>query len=267
MRARIETEAFGSSSNQAIFMVSGWAMPKEVMRSFALRLSQRFYVVVANLPGISLDEQWISRSRIGPNYDIDALSEQLIDAAPKGAWWMGWSLGGMVSVYVAARRSSQVLGVITLSASPSFIQREGWEKAMTVDDFDAFAALIEQSPEEGLKRFVLLQAKGAENERALAKQLQACLPMKTLNRAALVGGLRLLKSLDVRREWSLLDLPNLHLLGGKDALVSSQSLAQQTDMNPLQQCVVLSNCAHQPFLEEEDACVRHIESFIDAHTP
>jgi pimeloyl-[acyl-carrier protein] methyl ester esterase len=116
MRAPIEKESFGDASNPAIFMVSGWAMPKEVMRDFALRLSQRFYVVVANLPGISLDEQWITRSRIGPNYDIDALSEQLIDVAPKEAWWIGWSLGGMLSVYVAARRSSCFEGLITLSS-------------------------------------------------------------------------------------------------------------------------------------------------------
>ncbi|MBJ7536814.1 alpha/beta fold hydrolase [Marinomonas transparens] len=269
MRTRIETEALGNSSNPAIFMVSGWAMPKEVMRPLAVRLSQRFYVVMANLPGISLDEEWIIRSRIGPNYDIDALSEQLIDVAPNNAWWLGWSLGGMISVYVAARRSSQVLGLITLSTSPSFIQREGWPHAMSVDDFDAFVQLVEQTPEKGLKRFVMLQTKGASNERALVKQLQALLPVQTLNRAALIGGLRLLRSLDVRRELLLLDLPNLHLLGGKDALVSAhgfeQNIEQQADVNPLQQCVVLPNCAHQSFLEDEDECVRHIENFIDAN--
>lgn len=267
MRARIETEAFGNPSEQAIFLVSGWAMPKEVMRAFALRLSQRFYVVMANLPGVSLDEQWISRSRIGPNYDIDALSEQLIDVAPADAWWIGWSLGGMVSVYVAARRSSQVLGLVTLSASPSFIQRESWPNGMSVDDFEAFSSLVDTSPEQGLQRFVMLQAKGAKNERALVKQLQSFLPINTLNRSALVGGLRLLKSLDVRREWSLLDLPNLHLLGGKDRLVSAETVTQQTDVNPLQQCVVLPHCAHQSFIEDEDACVQQIESFIDANTP
>lgn len=265
MRARIETEAFGDPTHQAIFMVSGWAMPKEVMHAFAQRLSQRFYVVLANLPGISLDEQWISRSRIGPNYDIDALSEQLIDVAPKESWWIGWSLGGMVSTYVAARRSSCVRGLITLSASPSFVTRDGYSNGMSVTEFETFAALVERAPEQGLKRFVMLQAKGAEDERALAKQLQSFLPIKTLNRAALIGGLRLLKSFDIRREWSILDLPNLHLLGGKDVLVSVQNLEQQTDVNPLQQCVVLPNCAHQPFLEDEEACVRHIENFIDAN--
>jgi pimeloyl-[acyl-carrier protein] methyl ester esterase len=265
MRAPIEKESFGDASNPAIFMVSGWAMPKEVMRDFALRLSQRFYVVVANLPGISLDEQWITRSRIGPNYDIDALSEQLIDVAPKEAWWIGWSLGGMLSVYVAARRSSCVEGLITLSSSPSFVERENWSYGMSEEMFDAFAALVKAEPERGLKHFVTLQASGAQDEDSLIKKLNSFLPIKTLNRAALIGGLRLLRSLDLRREWSLLDIPNLHLVGSKDTLVSVQTLEQQTDVNPFQKCVVVSNCAHQPFLESADECLHQIEKFIDAN--
>lgn len=266
MRTPIETQAFGDDSKQAIFMVSGWAMPKEVMADFATRLSQNFYVVVANLPGISLDEQWVSKTRIGPNYDIDALTEQLIDVAPQSAWWLGWSLGGMIATYVAARRSSCVEGLITFSSAPSFVQRVGWDDAMPLEDFDAFANLIAEQPEQGLKRFVALQSKGATNERALAKQLQAWLPLEHLNKAALVGGLRLLKSLDVRRELFLLDVPNLHLFGGQDALVSAHCL-QQLEVNPLQQSLVLPECAHQAFLEDEAACVQAVENFINANIP
>lgn len=266
MRAPIETETFGDSSNQAIFMVSTWAMPKEVMHDFALRLSERFYVVLANLPGISLDEQWIVRSRIGPNYDIDALSEQLIAIAPKRAWWIGWSLGGMISVYIAARRSSCVEGVITLSALPSFVQREGWPNAMSLDDFEEFASLVKDAPEKGLKRFVMLQSKGAEDVASLADRLCSFLPITTLNPAALTGGLRLLKSLDVRRELSVLDLPNLHILGGKDVLIPTQELGAQSYVNPLQEIAVLSDCAHQPFLENENECVRYVEHFIDVNS-
>ncbi|MCV2401404.1 alpha/beta fold hydrolase [Marinomonas sp. C2222] len=265
MRARIETESFGDASNPAIFMVSGWAMPKEVMHGFANALKKRFYVVVANLPGISLSEGWIARSRIGTNYDIDALTEQLIEAAPKGAWWLGWSLGGMISVYVAARRSSCVQGVITLSTSPSFVQRDDWPHGMPLTDFDVFSALVESKPEQGLKRFVMLQAKGAEKERELVRSLQSLLPMKTLNSPALIGGLRLLKNLDVRREWSLLDMPNLHLLGEKDGLVSAKVAELDKIANPFQHCYVFPNCAHQPFLEYQEECVHQIETFIDAN--
>lgn len=264
MRINIETEALGDVNHPAIFMVPGWAMPKEVMRPLAERLSQRFYVVMANLPGISQDEERIERTRIEPNYDIDALSEQLIAAAPKDCWWLGWSLGGMVATYVAARRSSCVHGLITIASSPSFMQRVGWSEGMEESVFDGFAELTKTSPEQGMKRFVMLQVKGASNERPLMKQLYALLPHK-LNKTALVGGLRLLKSLDVRRENYLLDLPNLHIFGHNDSLVSAQSLTAQAESNPFQEVIVMPSCAHQPFLEEEDLCVQHIENFIDAH--
>ncbi|MCB5161955.1 alpha/beta fold hydrolase [Marinomonas algarum] len=265
MPERIETEAFGDITQPAIFMVSGWAMPKEVMHAFALRLSQRFYVVVASLPGISLDKEWVSRTRIGPNYDIDALSEQLIEAAPKQAWWVGWSLGGMISVYVAARRSSQVKGVITLATSPSFVERVGYPHGMPLDSFEAFSSLIERTPEAGLKRFTLLQASGAEQEREIAKQLQAFLPTETLDSVGLMGGLRLLKSLDIRREWAILDCPNAHIHGRKDTLMSSSGKAQYIESNALSHDIELPHCAHAIFLEDQETCARHIESFIDVN--
>ncbi|WP_133011771.1 alpha/beta fold hydrolase [Marinomonas flavescens] len=265
MHVNIETEALGDPSHSAIFMVSGWAMPKEVMKPLAKRLSERFYVVIANLPGISLDDQRRARVRIEPNYDIDALSERLIAAAPKDCWWIGWSLGGMVSTYVAARRSSCVKGLITISAAPSFIQREDWPEGMAPMVFDEFSQLVSESPEQGMKRFLMLQVKGARHERPLMKQLQALLP-KQLHKNALVGGLRLLRSLDVRREDSLLDLPNLHILGQNDCLVVLTFLATQTNVNPFQEVIVVPDCAHQPFLEEEDVCVQYIENFIDANT-
>lgn len=265
MRIRIETESLGEAVNPAIFMVSGWGMPKEAMRQLALRLSQRFYVVMANLPGISNDEQWIVRTRIGPNYDIDALTQQLIDVAPKECWWIGWSLGGMISTYVAARRSSRVRGLITIASSPSFIKRHEWPHGMEEAEFDAFAELVRSTPEQGMKRFLLLQSKGSMNERGLAKQLQSFLPQHGLNKAALIGGLRLLKSLDVRREHLLLDLPNLHILGENDALVSPLTLEQE-QTNILQESVILPDCTHQPFIEYEDVCLHHIEHFIDVHS-
>lgn len=265
MRKRIETERLGDSSNPAIFMVSGWAMPKDVMRPFAERLSQRFFVVMANLPGISLDGQWISHSRVGSHYDMDALSEQLIAVAPKESWWIGWSLGGMASAYVAAHRSSCVKGLITLSASPSFVQRDGWPHGMDNTVFDQFFELTNENPEQGLKRFVMLQTKGAEEEKVLAKKILALLPTTTLNKPALMGGLRALKSLDIRREWSLLDRPNLHILGANDALVSPEILSTQTDANPFQEVIVMPGVAHQCFMEQESLCLRHIENFIDAN--
>ena len=262
MRTRIETEAFGDSSNQAIFMIPNWAVSKEVMRDFALRLSQKFYVVLVNLPGVSLDEEWISRARLGVNYDIDALTEQLIDAAPKEAWWVGWSLGGMISTYVAARRSSCVKGLITLSSSPSFVKTTDWPYGIEQSDFDEIESSLKKSAETAQQDYIARQVKGSSNEQAVIKKLTASLPTNTLNVSALIGALRLMKVLDVRREFSILDVPNLHIFGEKDELAPVYNEGQSAAMNTLSQSVVLPCCTHQPFLENEDETVRCIEAFI-----
>ncbi|MEO9655736.1 alpha/beta fold hydrolase [Marinomonas sp.] len=267
MRSRIETEALGNIQNPAIFMVSGWAMPKEVMRPFALALSQKYYVVLANLPGISNDESWVDRSRTGMNYDIDALTEQLIDVAPDEAWWLGWSLGGMISAYVAARRSSCVNGLITIASLPSFVEREGWQYGMSIETFDEFVGSVKAAPKQSLKRFLGLQTLGAQDPKNLMKTLAQAIPMESLNPTALVGGLRLLKGLDVRREWSLLNVPSLHILGANDTLVSKVALEDYTVDQPIQKNVILADCAHQPFIEYPQLCVQEIENFIDANHP
>lgn len=264
MRYTLEKECLGNPDHQAIFMVPGWAMPKECLQELALALSKKFYVVLVNLPGVSLKPQ-ILESRIGPNYDVDALSEQLIASSPKDAWWLGWSLGGMLASYVAARRSSCVKGLITVSTTPSFVQSADWEKAMSVKAFDQFATLIHDNPQVGMKRFIALQTKGLANNSAIQQQLNQWANDKVSTALARLGGLRLLRSLDVRREFEILDLPSLHLLGGKDELVNPSWLDDvSNDFYPLEK-YVFEDGAHQPFMEDLPTFLFQVERFIDAH--
>lgn len=265
MRYRIEQECFGNPDNQAIFMLPGWAMPKECLHTLAQKLSANFYVVLVNLPGISRDADLIQDAVIGPNYDIDALTEQLVAAAPKDAWWLGWSLGGMISSYVAAHRASCVKGLITVASSPAFVQSDDWQLAMPMQDFENFESLIASDATLGLKRFIALQTKGGLDASRIRKELAAWVEPGVYMSLALEGGLRLLKNLDVRRELEILDVPSLHILGEKDALVNS--VWPQTIKN---ECVpieykVLEGCAHQPFLEDLNLLYPHIEKFLNAH--
>ena len=265
MRYQIEQESFGNPNHQAIFMLPGWAMPKECFYALARMLSENYYVVLVNLPGISSDKSLLEQAKVGPNYDIDALTEQLVAAAPKDAWWLGWSLGGMISSYVAAHRSSCVKGLITIATTPAFVKSDDWSLAMSVEDFEAFESLITVDAATGLKRFMALQSNGSKEASTIRKQLAKWVGVNTSTSLALEGGLHLLKSLDVRRELEILDLPSLHLLGEKDVLVNPG-----WPQNIVNECVpieykVLEGCAHQPFIEDLNQLYPHIEKFLNAH--
>lgn len=266
MRTPIETEAFGDPNLPAVFIVSGWALPKDVFHEVAKALSEQFYVVLANLPGVSADAKWHKRNRFGPNYDIDALSEQLIRAAPKPCWWIGWSLGGMIAHYVAARRSSCVEGVISIASAPKFVRSDDWSAGMAPDTYQTFFDLVASAPEKGLRRFVSLQAQGTDNTKALSKRLLAMQPAELIDAEALVRGLGLLQTLDVRREMALLDVPNLQLFGAQDALLNTAQVINDLPTNPLQTVLSLPHCAHQPFLEDLPQFVATISQYIHDHT-
>lgn len=265
MRYKLEQESFGNPEHQAIFMLPGWAMPKECLYELAQKLSVKYYVVLVNLPGTSMNADAIGDARIGPNYDIDALTEQLVAAAPKNAWWLGWSLGGMISSYVAAHRSSCVKGLITIATSPAFVQSEDWSQGMPLEDFEAFEGLVANDAAMGLKRFVALQSKGSQHASNVRKQLSTWVGPTTSMALALEGGLHLLKYLDVRRELEILDLPSLHLLGENDALVNASWPQEIENICMPIEYKVLEGCAHQPFLEDMNLILPHIENFLDAH--
>lgn len=266
MRTPIETEAFGDPTSPAIFMVPGWAMPKEVFHDVARLLSENFYVVLANLPGVSVDPNWHKRNRFGPNYDIDALAEQLIRAAPKPCWWLGWSLGGMVANYIAARRSSCANGVISVASAPKFVASDDWPMGMSEDAYSQFFGLVKAFPEKGFRRFLSLQAQGAKDPKGLAKHLLELQPKELIDPEALVRGLALLETLDVRREIALLDRPNLHVFGAQDALVETPNVVQAFPSNPLQTVLTLPELAHQPFLEDPSQFVALITQYIHDNT-
>jgi len=243
-------------------MIPGWAMPKESMQPLAEMLSEHFYVVLVDLPGITSNSNSRQLTGLGINYDIDALTEQLLEVAPDSSWWIGWSLGGVIATYVAARRSSRVKGLITIASSPCFVKKEDWSLGMDSALFDDFSQKVDDSPEEGLRRFISLQTKGAKESRTLQKQLIEYVNSETFNGLALNGALRLLKNLDVRREYSLLDCPNLHIYGQKDVLVSSSVLSDLTQKAAMQKITIVDGCAHQPFLEQPQKSKSLIEQFI-----
>lgn len=266
MRTPIETEAFGDPKHPAIFLVPGWAMPKEVFHGIAQQLSASFYVVLANLPGVSVDPNWHKRNRFGPNYDIDALAEQLIRAAPKPCWWIGWSLGGMVANYIAARRSSCAKGVISVASAPKFVASDDWPMGMAKETYRQFFNLVKQTPEKGFRRFLSLQAQGAQEPKVLSKTLSGLQPKELIDPEALVRGLALLETLDVRREVALLDVPNLHVFGEKDALVTATDVVASLPTNSLQTVVSIPDVAHQPFLEDPSHFVTLVTQYINDNT-
>lgn len=154
--------------------------------------------------------------------------DQLDASLPQDCWLGGWSLGGMLSSALAARRGERCRGLVTLASNPCFVVRANWPEAMAVATFRAFLDGCRTDPAITLKRFSLLCAQGAAAPRNLGRLLAANAPPAELE--PLLCGLELLQCADVRLSLKQFSGPQLHLLAAGDALVPSTLSAVLRDL-------------------------------------
>ena len=126
------TEALGDGPD--LVLLHGWGMHSGILREAAVKLAGHFHITLVDLPG---------HGRSGPPeseaaFELGALAEQVLEAVPDGAVWLGWSLGGMVAMAAAAMAPERLKGLVLVGASPRFVQDRGWEHAMDPEVLEAF---------------------------------------------------------------------------------------------------------------------------------
>jgi pimeloyl-[acyl-carrier protein] methyl ester esterase len=205
----------------------------------------------AAMPGLRLISQPLPRDG-----DLDEALAELDRTLPVGAWLLGWSLGGMLAVALAARPGSACPGVITLASNACFLARDGWPAAMEAATFDVFSSRCATDPAGTLKRFGLLCAQGSSQARALAKRLAPA----SLEYAD-PAGLALLASLDNRAALAALKAPQLHLFASADALVPASAASALAQAVPLARVQVLEG-SHALPLEAPGLIAAHATAFI-----
>lgn len=191
--------------------------------------------------------------------DLETALNVLDQRLPPGAWLLGWSLGGMLAVALAARRGQACPGVITFASNASFIAREGWPAAMALETYTAFAGQCEADPTGTLKRFGLLCVQGSEAGRGLIK------PLLADTRHATAEGLALLAALDNRDAIAALALPQLHVFATRDALVPVGTAAALAQLAPHAR-VTEREGSHAFVLESPDTLAAMAAAFIEAPT-
>ena len=234
--------------NERLVLLPGWSYPATVLRPLAETLhNDALRVELAELP---TSDEWL--------HWLDELDARL----PMDCWLGGWSLGGMLAAQLAARRGAACRGLITLASNACFVRRDAWPTAMPMEQFADFHEGIANAPTAALKRFDLLAVREADEPRALVRRLaDRPWPM-----AGLLAGLDCLAQLDLRsalRDWQG---PQLHVLGGRDALVPRQVAAALREQVPGARVELLEDASHALPLSHADQAAALILAHIqEAH--
>jgi malonyl-CoA O-methyltransferase len=211
-------------------------------------------------PVISLDLPGFGNAPALPEFTLDAVLEKLATQLPPSCVLVGWSLGGMLAMQMAARLPQQVKAIVTIAANLKFVASSDYPAALAPAINNQFARSFESDPQAALKLFGGLLAQGDAQERQLLKSLRQQLPAQMNSNWGQALGV--LAALDNRDLFINLQQPGMHLLGEKDALVPAAAVETMRQLNPQQQVELLPETAHAIHWSQPELFVKKLRHFL-----
>ncbi|MCU6216789.1 pimeloyl-ACP methyl ester esterase BioH [Enterobacter bugandensis] len=229
------------TGNCHLVLLHGWGLNAEVWHCISEELASQFTLHLVDLPGYG-------RSRGFGAMSLDEMAQQVMDAAPQNAIWLGWSLGGLVASQIALSWPERVRALVTVASSPCFSAQEAWP-GIKPDVLAGFQQQLSDDFQRTVERFLALQTMGTETARQDAralKQVVLSLPMPDVE--VLNGGLEILKTADLREPLAGLSMPHLRIYGYLDGLVPRKVVPLLDSLWPDSESQVIAKAAHAPFI-------------------
>jgi len=183
---------------------------------------------------------------------------------------VGWSLGGMLAIELAATHPGRVAGLALVATSPSFRNRADWTHGCDEATFRAFAdGVAADSPGAGgyspkfLGRFFMLMLQGD----GLARARYHALAHEFIDRerpptpAGLAAGLHLLDSLDLRPMLAGITQPAWVAHGDADAIIPPAAGRHLAGALPDAAWHGFEGCGHAPFLTQPERFNTELEAW------
>ncbi|ENE7664095.1 pimeloyl-ACP methyl ester esterase BioH [Enterobacter roggenkampii] len=245
------------TGNCHLVLLHGWGLNAEVWRCVSEELASQFTLHLVDLPGYG-------RSRGFGAMSLDEMAQQVLDAAPQNAVWLGWSLGGLVASKIALDNPGRVSALVTVASSPCFSAQDVWP-GIKPEVLAGFQQQLSDDFQRTVERFLALQTMGTETARQDArtlKQTVLSLPMPDVE--VLNGGLEILKTIDLREPLASLALPHLRMYGYLDGLVPRKVVPLLDNLWPESQSMVVAKAAHAPFISHPGEFCSALSAFIRA---
>ncbi len=237
-------------------LLHGWGMNQGVWQ--VIKPELEFFhdgeVRCLDLPGFG------NAQSIPTPYTLHAAAEQLSTQLNDQSILVGWSLGGLFALYIAAHWPDKVAKVVLVASTPFFAQTDEWP-GIKPDVLNAFKDQLVSHREKTIERFLAIQAMGSESARDDIKQLKALLNQYPApQEQALSAGLDILQQDDLRELFANLSVPVCGIFGRLDSLVPYRAIEKMHAIQPQFEYEVLDKASHAPFISHKAAFISALKS-------
>jgi len=251
-----------TGSGPDLVLLHGWGLHGGIFGGLAAGLTATHRVTRLDLPGHG-------HSPFDPPFeDLDALASLVAATLPEACTLVGWSLGGLVALRLAASRAPQVRRLALVATTPRFVAAPDWPHGLASEVVEQFALELARDHRAVLDRFLALQARGDERQRTLIRDLRLLVHQREAPQpAALAAGLDILRETDLRGEACHVRVPTLVICGAYDRLTPPEAGRFLAEHVPSARHVLMPGASHAPFLSHPEGFLQALETFLGETVP
>ena len=232
-----------------LVLLHGWGLNGAVFETLAQRLEAGFEVQCLDLPGHGRSSADVAVLEQG----IDALAAVLAAQTAAPLQLLGWSLGGMAALALAAQAPQRVTRLTLVATTPCFMARDDWPHGLPPAVLENFATQLRADYRRTVREFLELQVRGSAQAAGTLQQLQQALDAQgSATPRALAAGLELLRSVDLRPRLPQVSTPTLVIGGQYDRVTPPWAGRALAAALPRAEYREIARAGHAPFLSHAD---------------
>ena len=240
-----------------LVLLHGWGLHSGVWEQTAALLAENFRVTLIDLPGHGRSPG------LADHYSLTTLAQQLLASAPPHAMWLGWSLGGIIALHLAAQHHERVNKLILVASTPKFVNAPDWAHGVAADTLEEFARALTSDYRSCIKRFLALQLRGSAHAAETLRRLDAiAFQYGAPDPRALSAGLALLRDSDIRGKLGAITCPTLIIAGERDTLTPPEAQRYLAAHLPQAHLSIITGAGHAPFLSHAQEFMHALTEFL-----
>ena len=246
-----------------VVFVHGWGLNKAVWGDYIEAFMSRFpnlNVHNIDIPGYG------DQAHVDSTANLEELARACLEQAPKNAVWIGWSLGGMITMQAALlgveNNNQQIQAMQLINSTPKFVQSDDWACGVDIEIFRKFSADLARDYSKTLSTFLLLQAGASRGARQLARDAQEAISRyDNPSEVTLSKGIDCLAMSDLRNQLQLLTQPSQVVLGKLDRVTKPDSSLNLAAL--LGADLIEVSSGHAPFMTHEAEMLNAFEVLLN----